>query len=639
MTIHTLLLLPALLAAGAPAQTSAPAAGTRPLAAHAAEDAAAAASPRAADPCDGLAALDEADACGDGPLCSRFQRVQLACEVRDAIQKRYVFFPVKGRLLARAGQEPFDSKRHLDRCVEEERAIAREDDPLRFYDRMRRCTAAFEDGHLLLGAPARLPQVALGVGMRLVDGRVHIANRERKLVSYLKTVSGVRDLEDLLAVGNEVVEIDGRPVGEALSRLATYLPASSDAARFERAVDALTRRDFAYPTRSTAALTVVSNGARRTVELPWWVSPDAEAHVMTQAWLRRTGVATTELLNWRYDQAKDAWDRDPGAPQGYLRTDTILPARDAASLREYLDGDDRPAVRAGEVVRRRDRAFCYLQILTFHTETLGTREGRQPFTAVVEGFVRQCKEKDLDLVVDLRQNDGGYLSHTGALLAILGEPRKAYPAGALLLRATTQNQLVYQQRAPVLGGAPARTSDDVFEPRRIAEAIGAARRSQQDFAPAFLESPLHASDGVGGYAGKVVALVGPSCMSACDRFAALLHASGRGLLVGSPTEGAGGSQQEARNLAVRWTDPEGVLSISIPNAAMGVQRALPGDGEKRTAVPAAEFFETLAFENRPIAADVPYATRLEDLTDHNRGWLEKAEAALFGAADVRTAAR
>jgi hypothetical protein len=82
-----------------------------------------------------------------------------------------------------------------------------------------------------------------------------------------------------------------------------------------------------------------------------------------------------------------------------------------------------------------------------------------------------------------------------------------------------------------------------------------------------------------------------------------------------------------------------VLSISIPNAAMGVQRALPGDGEKRTAVPAAEFFETLAFENRPIAADVPYATRLEDLTDHNRGWLEKAEAALFGAADVRTAAR
>jgi hypothetical protein len=587
------------------------------------------------DPCEQVTALPEEATCGALPLCSRRQRVQLACGVRDAMEKRYVFFPVKGQMLPSA-EKPFDSRRHLDECVAEERAIVREDDPLRFYDRMRRCTSAFADGHLLLGAPARLPQVALGLGFRLVDGRVYLANRERKLVSYLKTVSGVRDLEEILAVGNEVLEIDGRPVREVLREVARYLPASSDAARLEKAVDALTRRDFLFPGRRAASLTLAVNGARRTVELPWWISPDAETHVMTQAYVRRVGLATTDLLAWRYDQGKDKWDRDDGSSHGYLRTDTILPARDAGSLREFTDDRDRLAVRMGEVVRRRDRAFCYLQILTFHTETLVSRDGRQPFASVIEGFVRGCKEKELDLVLDLRQNEGGYLAHSSTLVSLLGESHKSYPGGALLLRANTMNELIYQQRSPMLGGVPVRATDDAFEPRRIVEAIGAARRAQQEFTPAFLEQPVQASSAVGGYEGRVVALIAPTCMSACDRLAAMLRSSGRAVLIGGPTEGAGGSQQEARNLAVRWSDPEGLLTLSIPNAAMGVQRAnAVGDGARgqRTSE---EFFQGLAFENRPIQPDIPYATRLEDITGHNRGWARMVDETLFGARGGRS---
>lgn len=84
--------------------------------------------------------------------------------------------------------------------------------------------------------------------------------------------------------------------------------------------DALTRRDFAFPERSTAHVTVSVEGRRRTVELPWWVPPEAESHAMTRAWLRRTGVATTDRLNWQYDPAKDAWDRDAGASGESLDT-------------------------------------------------------------------------------------------------------------------------------------------------------------------------------------------------------------------------------------------------------------------------------------------------------------------------------
>jgi hypothetical protein len=590
-----------------------------------------------ADPCDGIRALPDEAACGDGPLCAARERVQLACQVRDAMEKRYVFLGVKGRLLSGAAPG-FDARAHLDGCVAGERAIAREDDPLRFYDRMRRCLAAFRDGHLMVGAPARLPQVALGVGLRLVDGRAVIANRDKKVVSYLKTVSGVRDLDELLAVGNEVLDVDGRPVAEALADLGRFLPASSDAARRERAVDALTRRDFSFPERKTAKLTVSVHGRPRTVELPWWVSREAEKHVMTRAWVERTGVASSELLSWQYDEAKDAWERDAGAAQGYLRTDTILPPREAAALREYLDEGDHPAVRLGEVVRRRDRAFCYLQILTFQTETLGARGERQPFPAVIDAFVRQCKEKELDLVLDLRQNGGGYISHSTALVASLAQRQRSYPAGALLVRATTQNQLVFQQRMPALGAVPARNPDDELDPAHVAEAIGAAQRARQEFTPALLEAPVRASEAVGGYGGRIVALVSPTCTSACERAAGMLRASGRATLVGAPTEGAGGSQQEAKNLPVRWADPDGLLWVSIPNAAMGVQAPAALPGESRRGVGADEFFGTMALENRPVAPDVPYETTLADVTGQNRGWLERAESVLFPPADPVAAA-
>ncbi|HET9598737.1 MAG TPA: S41 family peptidase [Anaeromyxobacteraceae bacterium] len=617
-------LLSALLAVAFPAALGASAAV--PAAPAPGPAAAAPAAPAAADPCDAVSAL--ADDAGAGPLASQRQRVQIACGLRDAMEKRYVFFSVKGRLLEAQGTPGFDARRHLDACVEAERAIPREEEPLRFYDRLRRCASAFEDGHLMFGVPARLPQVGLGFGLRLADGRVVVASRERKLSSYLKTVGGLKDVDELLAVGNEVLEIDGKPALEAVDELARYVPGSSLAARRERAVDALTRRDFAYPERRSTTVAVSVGGARRLVELPWWTSPDAAGHVMTRRWLKRTGIATTDLLGWRYDAARDAWDREAAAAQGYLRSDTILPARDAASLRELTDEQDRPAARLGEVVRGPDRAYCYLQILTFHTETLGGRDGRQGFMTAVEGFLRGCREKGLDLVLDLRQNEGGYIAHSSALFALLGEPRKTYPGGALLLRANTLNQLVYQERSPGMGAAPARP-DDAFDPRRIADAIGAARTAGREFTNAFLERPLSPRQGEAGFPGRVVALTSPSCMSACDRLALLLQASGRAVLVGGPTEGAGGSQQETKNLQVRWSDPEGLVSLSIPNAAMGVQRTLPaaagaGFGSE-------DFFAGLAFENRPVRPDVPYATRVEDVVGANRGWAAVVDQVLFGS--------
>lgn len=591
-----------------------------------------AANASAAAPAPGPAACDAApapapEACGGaGPLCPAAERARIACELRQAIEARYVFLTTKPFTLAAAGRPGFDPRAHLEACVEGERAVAVERDPLRFYDRMRRCVAGFEDGHLLLRVPSGAPQVALGIGLRLAaDGRVYVASRSPALGQALAR-AGIEDPGALLAPGTRVLAIDGRPVRAAMDALAALLPGSSAAARAERAVDALTRRDFLHPARATAELTVIARGARRTVRLPWWASPGAARGALGRALLARTGIRTADL-----GEAGAALV-DGGDPSGGVRrTDSIFAPDEAATLRTYTGDGGGPAARLGEVTGPGGRTVCYAQLLSLHTEALSAGGERRPFTDVLGEFVRGCDARGADLVLDLRQNGGGYLSHSTALARMLLPAGASSPGGALVLRATEFNEGVYRERAPMLGGAPAVGVRSRSEPERVLESIRGARKAGDDFTPALLEPPLRPDPAEGGFRGRVVALTSPACMSACERLAGLLRSGGRAVLVGGPTEGAGGSQQEAKGLAARWTDSRGRLSVSIPNAAMGVQPS-GGAGEEASAD---EFFAALALENRPVEPHRRYATTRADLVDHGRGWREQAWAALGGDRPLR----
>ncbi|HEX9052447.1 MAG TPA: S41 family peptidase [Anaeromyxobacter sp.] len=578
-------------------------------------------------------------ACAGKPLCSAPQRVKLACEMGDALARRYVFFTTKrasadapffsdappaaapsAAAPAAASDRSLDA--HLADCVGAERAIAREEDPLRFYDRLRACTAALGDGHVSLGVPSGVPTVALGIGLRRVGGKVVVASRDERLLRKLDAAPGAGHLRDALAVGNEVVGIDGRPVRDAVEELVKLVPGSSPAARLERAVDALTRRDFLFPEARAATLTLSVRGRKATVRLPWWISPDARASALGRAYADRSRLETTDLVSWAATRDRATTGAASGAIAGTLRTDPILPPRDAARLRELLDERDRVAVRIGEVVRRRDRAFCYLQVLSFHTDTLAEGGDRRPFADALDGFVRECKDKGLDLVVDLRENEGGYLANASALVAALLPRGAEAPGGALLLRATDQARAVYEERA-----RRRQWPSDGPDPARVLPELSSARRAGRDFTDAFFEAPVRASEQVGGYDGRVVVLVAPTCMSACDRAAAMLRATGRAVLVGEPTEGAGGSQQEIPGeIGTRWQDPAGLVSLAIPNAAMGVP---PDASARAAAADAGAFFRGLALENRPVQPDVPYAPRAEDVTEHGRGWLAVVDGALF----------
>jgi hypothetical protein len=605
--MHTSLLLATLLAALDPAG---PAPGVP------------AARPR--DPCDAVETIAATPSCGAVPLCGARERVRVACELRQAMAERYVFLDAKRTLLGGG----FDGRAHLDACAAAERAIEREDEPLRFFDRIRECLGSFEDGHLLVGAPARLPQVALGVSLARAGGRIVVASRD----AALRELAGA-EVAAALPVGAEILAVDGRPASDAARELSREVAASSYEARLERGVEALARRDFAYPERRTASLTVLAAGARRTVEVPWWVSPGAERHAVAGGWARRSGIPSSDRLAWFEDAARPR----PGAAVDGTPAWAPLFAP-AAGLAEYADENGRVALRVGAVPRA-GRELCYLQILSFHTETLTGAGGRRPFGEVVDEHVRACGARGLDLVLDLRRNEGGYLDHSTAVAEALAPAGAAQPGAALVLRATERNEAVYRERA----GSAASSARSAHAPGRVLDAIGAARRDGRPFTPAFVGGPLRPRPAVGGYSGRVIALTGPACMSACDRLAALLRVSGRAVLVGAPTEGAGGSQQETAGVGARWTDSGRHLSVSIPNASFGVPRAAagpvvavasagaaPGPAPRAGEISFEDFFDGYLIENRPVEPDVRYEAQLDDVTSGGRGWQEQVDAILLG---------
>jgi hypothetical protein len=300
-----------------------------------------------------------------------------------------------------------------------------------------------------------------------------------------------------------------------------------------------------------------------------------------------------------------------------------------AGLREWTDEGGRVAVRTGDVDKGVAHPFCYLQILSFHTETLTGAGRSRPFVEPIEDFVRACGEKGRDVVLDLRRNEGGYLDHSTAVAEALLPVGAAEPPAALLLRATERNEAVYRERSDARGAA----TEGPLAPSHILGAIDAARRGGRALTPAFVATPR----GGAGFGGRAVALISPACMSACDRLAALLAASGRVVLVGGPTEGAGGSQQEAPGLPARWTDPTRRLAVAIPNATFGVPRRASGpvvNAADGAHLPTAgeltpeEFFRSFRIENRPIEPDVRFEPKAEDVSGSGRGWIEQVEAIL-----------
>ena len=342
---------------------------------------------------------------------------------------RYVFLDVKKKLLGAAGYRGIDVREKLEGCVVREKAIESEDDPLHFFDRMRACVGALEDGHLILSVPGRLPLVSLGVGLRMTqDGEVRIAYRPLALLEYLESGGGVPGASELLALGRKVVAIDGVPIANALDELGKLVPASSAG----RASNARSTRS---PAGTSPTHVKEGHGSRSPLTECIGTSfcPGGWRPGRTRTRTRHRGTVSQgyrrpNLIDWNSGAS-------PGidAKAGLSRTDPVLDPVAAGALRAYLGDAGQLAARLGEGTLLSGHRVCYAQLLTFHSESLTLHGKRSAYLDVMKEYLGGCEARKLDLVLDLRQNEGGYLSHSTALARFLLRAGARAPAGTLLL--------------------------------------------------------------------------------------------------------------------------------------------------------------------------------------------------------------
>ncbi|MGZ3709556.1 MAG: hypothetical protein ACXWPM_13115, partial [Bdellovibrionota bacterium] len=321
------------------------------------------------DPCRILPEPSPTKGCNN-QICNQRDRVQLACELRAAIIDRYASLYMKNQRLA-----GFDSVAHLDQCVSAEKAIA-ETHALEFLDRIRACIAGFQDTHFNMALENRLPFVVSGLFIRDVGGHAVIAKRAPKLLSYAEFFGDwLPDelLNDVLAVGNEVLEIDGKTPAALAKELEPYEGGSSRAYVHGTSFEDLTFRDFKYPTEKTQKLVVRDkSGNPRKVELPWWVDTSSALRPDTRAYFDQVGILGLDAIRALYPNDKKSFGT-AGIPvfEGFslgtpLFSDPKSPLTDV--IYQNDDGSLGIGLRTGIVALSPNKSACYLQLLSFDVD-------------------------------------------------------------------------------------------------------------------------------------------------------------------------------------------------------------------------------------------------------------------------------
>lgn len=457
---------------------------------------------------------------------------------------------------------------------------------LRFEDRFRECLAGLRDAHLEVRT--RTPKAMTGVTLRQLRGRffVESVRSDAKFVDYYQARLK-RDITEVLKPGTEVTQLNGAAVEKSLVSIEKKISASTDAARRELAVAALTERDFQYSRFATLRLTVLKEGKPEEVSLEWY-------HEATQEAVARDYFATLKLENVTFPVTAASW-------RGYSAGSSLI-----EGATEYKDDGGIVVLRRGLVSRKEGKA-CYLQILTFAADQVQSAEARMPFAAAVADTLAGCEREGLSLILDLRANGGGAVENAEALMQLLGPKEKSYPVFLTGLR--TRNFFGLSLQA---GGAQAAAAEQ-------------ADREGLEYLPLI---PTGNSPKGAVFTKPVAVLTSPRCASACEVFASLINISGRGTLVGQPTAGAFGALMEVEGGARSvWIDQKfNTFGVSIPNAFMGVLPALPKEGE-----PAIKFDVTKhLLEGTGIAPKEIGSYRLDtdDLVGNGAGIIGKALSVL-----------
>ncbi len=556
----------------------------------------------------------------DSLILPKEDRVALFCDMRKALQQKYSLIEIKESLI---GVNPVN---HVEQCALNELDIE-DNDSLKFQDRVIRCVAGIQDTHLQPVLQLNRPWTYQAFSLTEVKGKYFISSIIPKIISYVKERSGLTELDSWIAVGNEVLEVDGLPVSEWVEKLMPYSAGSSEGYQRSRALYYVTARNFYYPTSNSMLLKIRPSQARTrnnstvTIQMPWWASSTV-ARIDANKYLDEIGIKTSNWLKWVYDEQTNSWKESDFPNAGFGLSKPLIPTK---QMTQFKDDSGGVALRTGEVILSAQQVFCYMQILTFNSAELTLDEGgAKPvsFGEPIQNFINTCNKKQLPLLIDLRSNGGGFGTWPKLFVHYLGSPNKKYTNSFKSFRNSNQTRWLFSVFFDS-DDMPVRNFSDVNDWNFFIDGFLQVLNSQETYLPMLNEQKIAGNPQIGGYKQKVVALITPHCVSACDMTAMFLKNNELATLVGTHTNGTGAGFIGFK-INTFWADNYDMFKMRIPNFVFGMLPAEAPEGP----VP---FEENKQFvtENKPVYADVQYETQLIDLVSNGSGWLGKGVKELF----------
>lgn len=474
-------------------------------------------------------------------------REAIYADFKLALKANYTFQKTK--------KEKLDA--HIDACAKEEAgAPANTWVNLRFEDRFRECISTLRDGHLQLRS--RRPKIMTGVTLRELDGGFYVESirKDAQFVAHYRNKFGI-DIREVLKPGTQVVQINSGSINEILKGLIKKTSASTDTARRELAVSALTERNFQYSRFPTLRLTVVQDDLQKTIAMDWFHESSAKDPVALK-YFRTVKIAAAPFLS------KDA-DWSGYSAQSPLYDGIELTYRDENG-RIILRQRDLEIATVGKDGAKSQLKACYLQLLSFKPSSLVAPDGmRLGFALALQQLLGSCENEGRALVLDLRANDGGRIENAEALMSLVTEKSKTYaPIFTTGLRTRNFVDLNLQEDGP-----------------RANSAYQAARENLE-YLPLITNGNITApKDGAGFNQKKVAVLVSSRCISVCDVFAGFIKNSKRGVLIGAGTAGAFGALASSGGQEPSvWVDQKfNTFAVEVPNSFMGVLPEVVKDGE------------------------------------------------------------
>ncbi len=557
----------------------------------------------------------------------RADRLMIVNDFLNTVELEYALLPLKEKRIGldfkklkeeaidaemAAGDFTLSAAERKNSDAREKMSFLQAQSNMEFMDRMQLIVAKFKDTHFGVREKITRPYIYNGVRLFRVQGKIVIGSLDKKFLAMIEKLSGT-DMS-ALKIGEEVVSIDGVAVDKKVDEYKPYVAGSTDEYIDMEAVRALTLRNFKYEKKNFVKIAFKSG---QVFKLPVFVNNSMQSTPRVDAitYFQKYGIPSdSSSIGISFDKTTGKWVEGPSmAFAGYSARNL---KENLKGVTEMVDDAGSPAIRTGYFINK-GKTYAVMQLMTFYTKNVKTATAEMPFLDAIRNFAIDAKENELPVILDLRINGGGNGGFPAAVLGIFTEANKVYGGPSRGYRVTPyMRYLEEQQNFQFIEGEDQSVGITYDDLRNI---MDEALNGGKAYAPMFnVSGNITADPKVKGFNQKMVVLVTPNCISACDMTAFLFKESKRATIIGTSTNGTGAGFRSTSDLNTDWEDPLRVFSSTVPNFLFG----LPGD--LNASIFGENSVDELCSENKATIADIPYSNMPIDIVKGNLGWLQKA---------------